>query len=96
MNTYYLQIYYHEQDSQVVDTAVFTVPTSVGRRDFFTALDSVMIQYALQGTDSDQDYLDVTDEMLSLIADKLGGTWAYLKISFTMYVDGDGRGLHKC
>ena len=95
MNTYYLQVYYYEQDSQLVDTVAFSVPDSVSRKDFFVAVDSAVCKYACRGMNEDCDYLEVTDDMLALIAKKLDGTWEYLNICFTVYVDGDGRGLSK-
>lgn len=95
MNTFYLQVYYHEQGSRIVDTVAFTVPDSITKQDFLLAVDDAVIRYARRGTDEDCDYLEVTDEMLTLIAEYLDGEWEYLDISWVVYVDGGGRELTK-
>lgn len=77
VNPLYVQIYYREQESSIVDTVAFDCPPGVTEADVKQAIRKAMRE--IHRTEDD-DRLSYMDDVLTNASLKLHATWTYLPI----------------
>lgn len=93
--TYFLQIKYNDQNSDVFDTVALILPEAVTEADLYEEIQSMVTIYG-DVRYEDEDMLELSDEMLDALTSRWGGSWNYLSVFGAMEVDGYARRFSSC
>ena len=77
-NLVYVQVYYREQESSIVDTVQFDCPPGVSQEEVLQAINSARIEMPIR---EDEDRISWMDDVLTRSSLTLHATWAYIPIA---------------
>ena len=83
-NPVYVQIYYREQESSIVDTACFDCPPGMAQEDVLHAIHAAQKEMPIK---EDEDRLSWMDDILTRASQALHSTWEYVPIAGVFEVE---------
>lgn len=83
-NLIYVQVYYREQESRIVDTARFDCPPGMTQQEVLQAIRAAQIEMPIR---ADEDRLSWMDDILTRASMTLRSTWEYVPIAGVIEVD---------
>ena len=83
-NLIYVQVYYREQESSIVDTVQFDCPPGLTQKEVLQAIQTAKKE---QPISEDEDRLSYMDDVLTRAALSLHAAWAYIPIAGVIEVE---------